>query len=305
MFSHLHGPIKNMPKKIVTHNSSFHTDDIFAVAILLMITPDALVVRSRDQAEIDSADYVVDVGMVYEPSRNRFDHHMRDGAGARENGIPYASFGLVWKQFGEELSGGKRQAEVIDRYLIQAIDAIDNGVAIAENKFEGIRAYTIGDFFYSFIVDADVDQDSLYKIFMQNVEMAKELLKREITRAHEFIAGEDLFKTCYENSIDRRLIELPKEGVPWEIMAAKFPEPIYVLYPCRDGNWGIGAVPDLTKPYGYIRKPLPLDWAGKKGKDLQKITGVEDALFTHNKRFMASVGSKEGALELAKIALNA
>ena len=48
-----------------------------------------------------------------------------------------------------------------------------------------------------------------------------------------------------------------------------------------------------------------MEWAGKKDEELQKITGVSDALFAHRKLFMAAAKSKEGALKLAKIALNA
>lgn len=294
-----------MPKKIVTHDSSFHTDDVFAVATLALLVGEVEIIRSRDQNKINSGDYVVDVGMVYDPSTNRFDHHMPEGAGVRDNGIPYASFGLVWKQFGEKLAGGKREAEVIDRYLIQAIDAFDNGVSIAEYKVGGVREYSIGNFLNSYITDIEIDQNALYKIFLDNVEIAKKLIEREIIRAKQYITGENLFVECYKKSSDKRIIELPKEGLPWEMIAAKFPEPIYVLYPRRDGHWGIRAVPDLTKSYGNNRKSLPLEWGGKRGQELQEITSVPDALFVHSKLFMASAKTKEGALALAKIALNA
>ena len=292
-------------KKIVTHNSSFHTDDIFAVATLLLVEPEARVVRSREKEEIKSADYVIDVGMVYDPSTNRFDHHQLGGAGVRKNGIPYASFGLVWKEFGERLSGGKREAEIIDSFLIQSIDAHDNGVATSESKFGGVKEYSIGDFFSSYLVDYDIDADGIYKIFMGNVDIAKNLLTREVKRAKAMALGENIFKDCYEQSKDKRLIEVPKEGLPWDSIAGRFPEPLYVVYPRRDGNWSIKAVSDITKPYGYQRKALPKEWAAKRDEELQKVTGVADALFCHSKRFMASAGSKEGALKLAEVALNA
>ena len=48
---------------------------------------------------------------------------------------------------------------------------------------------------------------------------------------------------------------------------------------------------------------LPESWAGKDGEELQKITGVPDAIFCHNKRFMASAGSREGAIALAQKAI--
>jgi uncharacterized UPF0160 family protein len=290
--------------KIVTHDSSFHIDDIFAVAVLLLLYPESKVVRTRNPKEIESADFAVDVGMVNDPSKHRFDHHMLGGAGERENGIPYASFGLVWKEFGEKLSGGKREADIIDKRLIQAIDASDNGISIADYNFNGIRPYTIGDFFSSFVTSIGTDADVLYKVFMDNVKMAKELLQREIMRAKETAIGEDITIDHYKSSPDKRLIELPREGLPWEILA-NFPEPLYVVYPRRDGHWGIRVVPDISKPFGNTKKPLPVEWAAKTNEDLQKVTGVPDALFVHSKRFMASAKTREGALALAKEALNA
>src|SRR5436190_1581201 len=102
-----------MSKTIVTHDTSYHADDVFAVATLLLAFPDAQVIRSREQSVIDSADIVVDTGSVYDPPKMRFDHHQAGGAGQRQNNIPYASFGLVWKEFGERISGSREAAEII------------------------------------------------------------------------------------------------------------------------------------------------------------------------------------------------
>ena len=99
--------------KIVTHNAKFHTDDVFAVATLLILYPGAEVIRTRDESIIKMADIVVDVGQVYDAGNNRFDHHQVGGAGKRENGIQYASFGLVWKKFCEILTGGIEEARMI------------------------------------------------------------------------------------------------------------------------------------------------------------------------------------------------
>ena len=76
--------------KIVTHSSDFHTDDLFAVATILLAlgdTKDFEIIRSRDMSVIETGDYVVDVGGIYDPEKNRFDHHQEGGAGKRDNGI--------------------------------------------------------------------------------------------------------------------------------------------------------------------------------------------------------------------------
>lgn len=292
--------------RIVTHDSSFHTDDIFAVAVMLLVYPDAEVVRSREKEVIDAADVVLDTGFVLDPSRKRFDHHQEEGAGKRDNGIPYASFGLVWKEYGPQLAGGEKEAEIIDRKLVQAIDAIDNGVAIADYRFNGVRDYSIGDFFNSYLNDLDQSDgaERLYRIFMQCVGIAKDLLTREIAKAKSTVQGIEAVKSAYEKSPDKRLIELPTETLPWRETLNEYSEPLYVIYERPDKKWAIKAVPDLTKAYGHIRKPLPNAWSGKSDKELQDITGVADATFVHRACFMAVAGSKEGVLALAELALN-
>ncbi len=87
--------------KASTHDGRFHADEIFALAVLNLFYPDLEIVRSRDEGVYKNADIIVDVGHVYEPDNLIFDHHQRSFALKRESGIPYASFGLVWKHYGD------------------------------------------------------------------------------------------------------------------------------------------------------------------------------------------------------------
>lgn len=47
---------------IATHNGKFHADDVFGVALLTDLYPDATIVRTRDPQMLDTADIVLDVG---------------------------------------------------------------------------------------------------------------------------------------------------------------------------------------------------------------------------------------------------
>ena len=61
-------------KTIVVHSGNFHPDDIFAVAVLRIVLEDKYkikIIRTRDEEIINKADYVVDVGMVYDKEKNR------------------------------------------------------------------------------------------------------------------------------------------------------------------------------------------------------------------------------------------
>lgn len=61
--------------KLVTHPGAYHTDDCLAVAFIQCIYSDIEVIRSTSPLDIANADFVVDVGGVYDYDTHRFDHH--------------------------------------------------------------------------------------------------------------------------------------------------------------------------------------------------------------------------------------
>jgi uncharacterized UPF0160 family protein len=54
-----------------------------------------------------------------------------------------------------------------------------------------------------------------------------------------------------------------------------------------------------------MRKPLPTAWGAKHDEELVAVSGVADAAFCHRRLFMCTARSKEGALKLAELALDA
>src|SRR3989344_5735225 len=169
---------------IVTHNGSFHTDDVFAVATLLLVFKNkpviARIIRTRDAALIESGDFVVDVGTIYDEQRERFDHHQIGGAGARENGVPYAAFGLVWKKYGGLLMSSPEAVEMIDETLVQYVDAMDNGTGELTPIIAGVVPYSVREVISSFNPtweEGPVDDDLR---FSEAVNCALQILEREI-----------------------------------------------------------------------------------------------------------------------------
>ena len=77
----------------------------------------------------------------YNPASGDFDHHQREFTLVRNNSIPYASAGLIWKHFGMNLVPSESVFHSIDREIIQPIDANDTGVSIYEAKI--IQPYTL------------------------------------------------------------------------------------------------------------------------------------------------------------------
>lgn len=293
-----------MPKKIVTHNSTFHADDVFAVATLLIIEPDAEVIRTRDENIISSADYVVDVGQIYDKDKKRFDHHQLGGAGKRDDGIEYASFGLVWKEYGEKIAGGKEEADFIERILVKPIDAHDNGIPLSEYFYEDLRYFTISDFLYSYLPRIDNTEEEINKAFMEVLVITKSLILREVGKSKKVVEDDRKVKQVYESSIDKRLIVMD-EANGWNRILMSYEEPLFVVYPRPDGKWSVKAVPKSNKVFGLFRKLFPSSWAGKSDEDLVNETGVDGAVFVHKNLFLAVAKTKDGAIELANKAINA
>lgn len=286
-------------KILVTHNATFHADDIFATATLSILNNgNVKVIRTRDEDLIKGADYVYDVGGIYDPSINRFDHHQKGGAGKRENGIPYAAFGLVWKTYGEVVCGSLEVAKKIDEGLVQAIDAQDNGVDLY--KVEGnVGPYLIQSMFNAFRPSWKEKED-FDTPFLELVEFAKKFLIRKIKKETDALETETFVKKAYEEANDKRLIVIDG-SYPWSDVLMEYPEPLYVIWE-RMGVWRVGCVGKEKKSFEN-RKSLPEAWAGLRDEELAKVSGVPDAVFCHNGRFLVVAKSKEGALALAGKAL--
>lgn len=287
---------------VVTHDGTFHTDDVFACAVILLAHKDkhVQIVRSRDESVISSADCVVDVGGIYDPHTLRFDHHQKEGAGTRDSGIPYASFGLVWKEYGASLAGSVEVAKTIDERLVAHIDAVDTGVA--ERDTLSTSPYSVGDIIGGFRPTWEENEKDIDVVFGEAVLFAKQVLSRIIAHATSAAAARSTLERAYSEASDKRIIVIEKEYPGWYEVMAQYSEPLYVVYERTNGSWGVKGV--RIDPADFAtRKPFPEEWAGARDEELQTITGVPDAVFCHTGRFLVVAESKEGALLLAQKAL--
>ncbi len=294
----------NMEKILVAHNGSFHADDIFACATILASFPkeNIKIVRTRDEEIIKNADFVVDVGGIHDESIERFDHHQKGGAGIRENGIPYASFGLVWQKYGEKLCGSREVADEVDKQLVQAIDAPDNGVELYKTTREDALPFDFHNLYSLFLPSwkevIDVDAE-----FVKLVSYARVVLDRIIKKTKDLIEAQELVRDIYKNTSDKRIVELP-QYLPWKKVLTEYEDSLIVVYPRQDKSWGTEMVPAAFRQF-ESRIYFPVEWAGLVNEELEKVTGVEGAMFCHNKRFFCVAKTKDGALALAQLALEA
>lgn len=291
--------------KLVTHDGSFHTDDIFSAAALSMyldnLGANFGIIRTRKQEILDDADYVFDVGGVYDEETNRFDHHQIGGAGRHDNDIEYSSFGLIWKKFGAKICEDQKAADIIDKKLVIPIDAWDNGFDLVTNKYDA-SPYFIQHLFFSMQPTWREEDLTADEMFFKSVEIAKTILSREIIQAKDAILAEKSVMDIYNNTEDKRIIVLDKY-YPFQYILHNFKEPLFAIYPRRsDGRFGVKAIKEDQRTFNN-RKNFPASWAGLRDEEFQKATGVKDAVFCHRALFMAVAESKEGAVKLAQIAV--
>jgi len=303
--------------KIITHNGGFHADDVFAVAtVRLWLEKNGSknifgktkieVIRTRNLEIIAKGDFVVDVGGEYNVDKKIFDHHQAGGAGKHPNGIPYSSFGLVWKEYGKDICDSQEVADVINKRIVQPVDAVDNGVDLCNLIYPEVQPYFISDLIgiYNF-VPKKKRGGNLDENFLQAVGLVGDVLEREIEMAQIEVEEKKYVDEIYRGSDDKEIIILEKDisDKSWGAVLVQYNEPLYVVKP--DGgsqNWKMKTVRKNLFSF-ESRKDLPKEWAGKIGDELVRETGVESAIFCHNKRFIVVAKTKEGAMELGRLAV--
>lgn len=292
--------------RVATHDGSFHADEVFAIAALGLLPEPVEVVRTRDPDAVAAADLRIDVGFRHDPESGDFDHHQRDFDLVRDNGVGYASFGLVWRRFGARVCDGDRElAAAVEESLVQAVDANDTGQRLSQPLIEGLRPMTVNAVIGGFNArwDEDLTAAEERARFDAAVELAGGILAREIAAAAAARRAARVVRDAIAAGDDPRIVRLP-DNVPWkQVVAAEAPDALLVIYPKRQG-FGVEAIPVAPGVFEN-RLDLPAEWAGREGAELARVTGVRDARFCHAKRFLAVAGSRAGAERLAALALAA
>lgn len=305
----------NRPTTIATHNGSFHADDVFGVAVLRLLHPGAALLRTRDAALIDAADFAVDVGGVWDAARGRFDHHQRGFDGARASGVVYASAGLVWAAHGPALvaqqcgvddpAQAQAIADSLDRELVQHLDRADTGAAQGAPGLFGLSAL-LAQFNLPWDRRGSAEQDDAAALarFEQAMEVVTQLLLAALDQQRARHQGAQQVRAA-QTLLEGRVLLLPRGGLPWRDVSTEMPDLWFVVYPdASDRQHQLHVV--TVEPQSFTaRKDLPRAWAGLREAELAAATGVADAVFCHNGRFIAGARSLEGALRLAELAVAA
>jgi uncharacterized UPF0160 family protein len=309
---------------IATHGGKFHADDAWAVAVLKVLFPEAHVVRTREQARIDAADFAIDVGGVWDPATGRFDHHQKEFDATRVSGVPYASAGLVWRDYGArcvaalaERHTGERLTEdtaqqiayAIDADIVQYLDLSDVGVAKNAPGSYGLSAVVSG-FNPGWLDEQRLGYGEAVEVYRMGQFMrAVEFLTDIMGNAVRYRVGAMLAVTQVRQAEvleDGKLLFLKNAALPWSSVVRKeMPKILFVIsHSLTEQRYMLHTVSVDTESFD-ARADLPEAWAGLREAELAAVTGVEDAVFCHTGRFIAAARSYAGALAMARQALAA
>lgn len=302
---------------IGTHDGEFHADDVFALAALAVFAfltgAKFRIVRSRDPEVLADCDVLVDVGGIFDTETCRFDHHMREGAPvSRSNGVQYSSFGLVWREIGEILAGSARAAAIVDRDLVQGVDALDNGQGntnvFSDSATEYAEHATISSVIGSFNPTWQEIESNLASYDSGCYEarlVAQKLLHRAIVAARAEAAAIDLLKPSGVEGVS----VLEREGIDGAAIALALADSDeqakFVVFLAGNGEWSAQAVPPSRKHKFQQRVRFPSAWDWKRGEALAEVSGVEGAIFSHGYGFFACAAKCSGAIALCEKAIEA
>ena len=282
--------IKKKNAKAFTHSGKFHADDVFSYALLLYLNPAITITRgNKVPKDFD--------GIVFDIGRGKYDHHQRDSR-IRENGVPYAAFGLLWEELGAEILGEELAAK-FDESFIQPLDINDN----TGEKNE--LATLIGNFNPSWDVENGENE-----AFSRAVQTAGMILvnmfekykgnERAEKRVEEILAAHNSSVLSGEKSeIEAKILVLP-EFVPCQKQLRET-DIAFIIFPSNRGGY---CIQPLKKEHSLNYKcSFPENWLGLERDELKQATGLTSANFCHKGGFIMTVDDVNDAISACKISL--
>jgi len=285
----------NFQRSVAIHDGAFHADEVTATAFLIvydLVNKDRIY-RTRDFDVIEKAEYVCDVGGIYDEKTKRFDHHQVEYTG------PLSSVGMVLLYLKNKKIISEKLYHYFNDYLVWGIDQHDNGHIILE---KGICYFS--DVVANFLpVEYGVSEEEMQKSFSEALDFCIGYIKRMIKRFNYLGRCREIVKEKMKSK-DKVLVF--DEAMSWQEsffeLGGKDHPALFIVMPSQN-HWKLRGIPPSWDERMQVRKSLPEKWAGLHEKELRDITKIEGAVFCHKGRFISIWETKEDALKAAKLVL--
>lgn len=319
---------------IATHDGSFHADETLACAILTYLYENSNIIRSRDPKILETADLIIDVSGKND--ERHYDHHSNDFTLKRENGIFYATAGIIWKKCGIEYLHKIYDEFVkdhlpnldekifekaflrLDKEIMWMVDLNDNGQL---NSFIDNSLWTLNDKEQQIVNNLNelyrLEPSIPYLVAMQNlpnvsgqeqnknffntVKILRSLMQNCAINALHTEYGIDKVLKCYDGGP----LLIMHERLPWTnaVLANYdlFKDCFLAIYPDRKRGWRIQSLPISAAQRFKNRCSAPSSWRGLDGLKLDKETMLTNTIFVHKAGFTGGAMDFETNLEMAKL----
>lgn len=179
----------------ITHDGKFHSDEVFAVALLSLGYPNLKVFRTRDDEMIDTVKtdiniFVLDIGDEHNSKLRNFDHHQLEDSGV-------ATFGLVFdyciNNGAKSLFDDVRAIHLFKKMIVDKIDHYDTNYNNVIYKARGIDVYTLQDVMTHLNTVNTDDEDKQTIRFDNAVSIARYIIQSAITHCCDIVKSEDRY----------------------------------------------------------------------------------------------------------------
>jgi uncharacterized UPF0160 family protein len=271
----------------LTHGGKFHADDVFAAALLKIINPQLKVKRVFEVPEGFN-------GLAFDIGRGKFDHH-QENSDVREDGVPYAAFGLLWRELGESVmqkgcspEDVAKETKRFDEHFIQPLDEDDN--TGCGNQIAGVISS------FNPLWDSERSAD---ECFAEAEKFAETILRKKFESIFSAQRAKSLVESALAGVKDNIVI-LPRFA-PWKsVLIPSSAE--FVVYPSQRGGYNAQVVP-MGFNTDEAKCNFPQEWAGMDGEGLEKMSGIRTLHFCHKARFLVAAENQEDAVEACYTAM--
>ena len=271
-----------------THDGKFHADDVASVALasrLFGTSNNVNIIRTRDPKKFR--------GLIMDVGEGQFDHH--GAAHTFTNGIPDSSFSKIYNIMKTKLS--PEEQIYLQRRLIDPVSKIDNGIRLDKGE-ESLFTWVPG-FNSNYLERRKYTQDNKFR---KAVRLAEEIIDRELENARADAKASKPRNKILAKAKKDAIVDVPDNlDIFYKDLAnskAKF-----TITKKDDGTYHLKTVAKKKGDEFSKKVPFPKEWAGKKGKELQLVSGFPDATFSHSERFLTGFKTRDSAMRAAKLLL--
>jgi len=260
--------------KIITHDGTFHSDEIFAIGLLMAFEQkegqEIQIVRSRDdrflnEHQIIADIFILDIGGDYNEDLRNFDHHQDD-----DYFQDRAAVRLVYDYL---LTSQKMDANIANHLWENLIKLINQWDLGKEQKFVNYYHRPLPSLISSYNrTTEDLSEENIQ--FEKALRFGLEIIQNEIFSYQQY---QDAKRTFLQHrNINSHTVLFETFNPKHSSFLKQYRNIRFYIYPYK-GNWAVGAV-------NSKKHPLP------------NCAYCEHLVFSHKNHFLTVFDTKEAAI---------